>query len=184
MQVPPRRMTVEVRTAGNSLSLASAVRHTVRTIDPSLPLIGLKSQEQQIAESIRGPRMLALLTAVSGAIGLLLACVGLYGIVSYDAKRRTNEIGVRMALGARRYDVVRLVMGQTLWIVTIGALVGLALAVAGSRLIANQLFGVRPSDLPTMISAAALLIVVAFLAAYVPARRAAQLDPTQALRYE
>jgi predicted permease len=184
MQVPPRRMTVEVRTAGDALALTAGVRAAIREVDSGLPLIAVRTQEEQIAETIRGPRVFSLLTAVSGAIGLLLACVGLYGVVSYDAKRRTNEIGVRMALGAGRSDVVRLVMGQTLWIVAIGALLGLVLAVSGSRLIANQLFGVQPFDVSTLASAVALLMAVAFLAGYVPARRAAQLDPTQALRYE
>ncbi len=183
-QVPPRRMTVEVRTAGDALALAAGVRAAIREVDSGLPLIALRTQEQQISDTIRGPRTFSLLTAVSGALGLLLASVGLYGVVSYDAKRRTNEIGVRMALGARRPDVVRLVMGQTLWVVTIGALLGLLLAASASRLVASQLFGVQPFDVSTLASAAALLVAVACLAGYVPARRAAQLDPTQALRYE
>jgi ABC-type antimicrobial peptide transport system permease subunit len=183
-QIPPRRMTVEVRTAGDALAPTAAIRAAVRAVDSGLPLIALRTQEQQMAETIRGPRTFFLLTAVSGAIGLLLACVGLYGVVSYDAKRRTREIGVRIALGAGRRDVVHLVMGQTLWIVTIGALLGLGLAAAGSRLIANQLFGVQPLDPSTIASAVALMVAVACLAGYLPARRAAQLDPTQALRYE
>jgi ABC-type antimicrobial peptide transport system permease subunit len=128
--------------------------------------------------------MFATLTALSGAIGLLLACIGLYGVVSYDAKRRTSEIGVRMALGARRSDVLRLVIGQTLWIVTIGSGVGLMLAAFGSRLLDNQLFGVQPFDIPTMASATVILVGIAGLAVFLPARRAARLDPTQALRHE
>ena len=183
-QVPPQRMTVEVRTAGDALALTASVRAAVSRVDPGLPLMQVRTQEQQIAETIRGPRTFAALTAVSGAIGLLLACIGLYGVVSYDAKRRTNEIGVRMALGARRSDVLRLVMGQALWIVTIGTAIGLVLAVFGSRLITNQLFGVQPFDISTLASAAALLLAVACLAVFIPARRATHFDPTQALRYE
>ena len=94
---PPQRMTVEVRTAGDALALTASVRAAVSRVDPGLPLMQVRTQKQQIAETIRGPRTFAALTAVSGAIGLLLACIGLYGVVSYDAKRRTNEIGVRMA---------------------------------------------------------------------------------------
>ncbi len=144
----------------------------------------MRTQEQQIAQTIRGPRTFSVLTAVSGAIGLLLACVGLYGVVSYEAKRRTNEIGLRMALGASRSDVMRLVMGQTTWIVSAGALLGLLLAVPASRVVANQLFGVEPFDPSTVGAAVALLAAVACAAGYLPARRAARLDPTQALRYE
>jgi predicted permease len=183
-QVPPQPMTVEVRTTGDALALTATVRAAVSRVDPGLPLMQVRTQEQQIAETIRGPRTFAALTAVSGAIGLLLACIGLYGVVAYDAKRRTNEIGVRMALGAQRSDVLRLVMGQALWIVTIGAAFGLVLAVFGSRLISNQLFGVQPSDFSTLASAAALLVAVACLAVFIPARRASHFDPTQALRCE
>jgi ABC-type antimicrobial peptide transport system permease subunit len=118
------------------------------------------------------------------AVALLLACVGLYGIVSYDAMRRTNEIGIRMALGARRSDVLRLVMRQTIVVVMVGAAIGLGLALMTSRLIVSLLFGIQPTDPLTIASAVALLFGVAVLASYVPARRASRLDPTQALRYE
>ena len=117
-------------------------------------------------------------------IGLLLACVGLYGVVSYETIRRTHEIGIRMALGARRSDVLRLVMRQTVVVVTIGAGIGVALALAASRLIGSLLFGIAPSDPFAIGSALAVLIGVALTASYLPARRAAQLDPTRALRYE
>jgi predicted permease len=183
-QVPPRRMTVEVRTAGDALALTTGVRAAIHRVDPSLPMMRVRTQEEQISDTFRDPRMFATLTALSGAIGLLLACIGLYGVVSYDAKRRTSEIGVRMALGARRSDVLRLVIGQTLWIVTIGSGVGLVLAAFGSRLLDNQLFGVQPFDIPTMASATVILVGIAGLAVFVPARRAARLDPTQALRHE
>ena len=183
-QVPPRRMTVEVRTAGEALALTTGVRAAIHRVDPSLPLMRVRTQEEQISDTFRDPRTFATLTALSGAIGLVLACIGLYGVVSYDAKRRTSEIGVRMALGARRSDVLRLVIGQTLWIVTIGSGVGLVLAAVGSRLLDNQLFGVQPFDIPTMASATVILVGIAGFAVFVPARRAARLDPTQALRHE
>ena len=144
----------------------------------------MKTQRQQIAETIGKPRAFAALTTVSGMIGLLLACVGLYGVVSYETIRRTREIGIRMALGARRSDVLRLVMRQTIVVVTIGTGIGLALALAASRLIGSLLFGIAPSDPFAIGSALTVLIGVALAASYLPARRASQLDPTQALRYE
>jgi ABC-type antimicrobial peptide transport system permease subunit len=183
-QVPPSAMTVEVRTNPDPMTVASAIREAVRETDPTMALAGMKTQRQQIAETIGKPRAFAALTTVSGMIGLLLACVGLYGVVSYETIRRTREIGIRMALGARRSDVLHLVMRQTVVVVTIGAGIGIATALAASRLIGSMLFGVAPSDPSAIGSALAVLIAVALAASYLPARRASQLDPTQALRYE
>jgi ABC-type antimicrobial peptide transport system permease subunit len=166
------------------VTVASAIREAVRQTDPAIPLTEMKTQRQQMAETIGKPRAFAVLTTVAGMIGLLLACVGLYGVVSYETIRRTREIGIRMALGARRSDVLRLVMRQTVVVVTIGAAIGLALALAGSRLIESELFGIAPTDPFAIGSAVAVLIGVALAASYLPARRASQLDPTQALRYE
>jgi predicted permease len=183
-QVSPRDLNIQVRTASDPLVLAPAIREAIRGVDPHLPVVDMKTQEQQIALSTSKPRAFAWLTAAASLIGLLLASVGLYGIVSYETSRRTNEIGIRMALGARRLDVLRLVMSQTMRIVAIGAAAGCALAVAASRLMASMLFNITPGDPLTMAAAAAALLTVAFLAAYVPACRAARLDPTLALRYE
>jgi predicted permease len=183
-QVPASGMTVEVRTASDPMTVATAIREAVRQTDPSIALAEMKTQRQQIAETIGKPRAFAALTTVSGMIGLLLACVGLYGVVSYETIRRTHEIGIRMALGARRADVLRLVMRQTVVVVTIGAAIGIALALAASRLIGSLLFGIGPSDPFAIGSALAVLTGVALVASYLPARRASQLDPTQALRYE
>jgi predicted permease len=183
-QSPPSGMTVEVRTASDPMTVASAIREAVRETDPTIALAEMKTQRQQIAQTIGKPRAFAALTTVAGLIALLLACVGLYGIVSYDAIRRTREIGIRMALGAQRSDVLLLVMRQTLVVVTIGAVIGAALALPASRLIESLLFGIAPSDPVAIGSALALLIGVALAASYLPARRASQLDPTQALRHE
>jgi putative ABC transport system permease protein len=183
-QVPPRPMTVEVRTALDPMTVAPAVREAVRQTDPTVPIAEMKTQRPQIAQTIGMPRAFAVLTTVSGAIGLLLTCIGLYGIVSYDTIRRTHEIGIRVALGARRSDVLRLVMRQTVVVVTIGAGIGIALALTAAPLIATVLFGVAPNDPLAMILALAVLMGVAFAASFVPARRASRLDPTQALRYE
>ena len=183
-QASPSGMTVAVRTTSDPMTVASAIRAAVRQTDPTIALAGTKTQREQIAETIGKPRAFAVLTTVAGMIGLLLACVGLYGVVSYDTIRRTHEIGLRMALGARRFDVLRLVMRQTVVVVTIGAGIGIAFALTGSRLIGGLLFGVAPSDPFAIGSALVLLIGAALAASYLPARRASQLDPTQALKYE
>jgi ABC-type antimicrobial peptide transport system permease subunit len=183
-QIPLGRMTFEVRTERDPLAFTAAVRAAIHRVDPALPMIAVRTQEEQIAQTIRNPRLFAALSAASGAIGLLLACIGLYGVVSYDAKRRTSEIGVRMALGAQRSDVLRLVMGQTAWIVAVGAGVGLVLAALGARLLSRELFGVQPFDLSTMAMATAILVLIAAVAVFLPAQRAARLNPTLALRHE
>jgi predicted permease len=183
-QVPPSEMTVEVRTALDPMTVASAIREAVRQTDPTMPLAEMKTQRQQIFDTIGKPRAFAALTTVSGMIALLLACIGLYGVVSYETVRRTQEIGIRIALGARRSDVIRLVMRQTVAVVTIGAGIGIALALAASQLIGSLLFGIAPSDPLAIGSALAVLIAVTLAAAYLPARRGSRLDPTQALRYE
>jgi predicted permease len=183
-QVPPSAMTVAVRTASDPMTVASAIREAVRQTDPTIPLAEMKTQRQQIAETIGKPRAFALLTTISGVIALILACIGLYSIVSYDTMRRTQEIGIRMALGARRSDVLRLVMRQAIVVVTIGAGIGIALALGASRLIVSVLFGIAPNDPFAIGLALAVLTGVALAASYVPARRASRLDPTQALRYE
>jgi len=183
-QAPVRGVVVEVRTAGEPLAIAPAVRDAVRRVDPELPLMALKTERQQIAETIGRPRAFAALTAAAAAVGLLLACIGLYGIAAYDATRRTMEIGIRIALGARRSDVVRLVVRETMIAVAAGAAIGLALAGAGSRLIASVLFNVQPGDPATIAAALAVMLAVAMLATAAPARRASRLDPTVALRYE
>jgi predicted permease len=182
--VPPRDMTMEVRTAADPLAIAPAVREAIRRVDPTLPIAAMKTQQQQIDDSIGKPRAFAWLTAISSAIGLLLASVGLYGIVSHESTRRTTEIGIRVALGARRGDVIRLIMRQTVVVVAVGAAVGAVLATAASRLIADLLFGVKPFDPLTIAISIVVLIAVAIAASFVPARRASRLDPTQALRCE
>jgi predicted permease len=183
-QASPSGMTVAVRTTADPMTVAPAIREAVRRTEPTLALAAMKTQREQIADTIGKPRAFAALTTVAGMIALLLACVGLYGVVAYDTIRRTHEIGLRMALGARRFDVLLLVMRQTVAVVTIGAATGIALALAGSRLIGGLLFGIAPSDPSAIASALAFLIGAALTASYLPARRASRLDPTQALRYE
>jgi predicted permease len=183
-QVSPSGMTVEVRTATDPSTVVAAIREAVRGIDPAMALVQMRTQREQIADTIAKPRLFATLTTVSGVIGLLLACIGLYGVVSYETVRRTREIGVRMALGAQRADVLRLVMRQTFYVVALGAVAGLALALGASRMLGSVLFGVGPADPLAIGAALALLVVVALAASYLPARRASRLDPTEALRTE
>jgi ABC-type antimicrobial peptide transport system permease subunit len=177
-------MTVEVRTMQDPMAMAPGIREAVRRVDPEMPIADMKTQQEQIAQTIGKPRAFAALTTASGVIGLLLACIGLYGVVSYTAIRRTHEIGIRVALGARRADILRLVMRQTVVVLAVGAALGVGLALTASRLIRSVLFGVAATDPVAIGAALAVLIGVALAAAYGPARRASRLDPTQALRYE
>jgi len=183
-QVAPDGMMVEIRTAGDPLALLPHIRNAVRGVDADLPLVGATTQEQQIADTLRGQRSFAMLIGAAALIAVLLACIGLYGVVSHDVTRRTSEIGLRMALGARRGSVILLIMRQMLICVALGAVAGVALSYASTRLIKEMLFEVAPDDPLMMVAGAVLLLAVATLAAYVPARRAARFDPTQALRCE
>jgi ABC-type antimicrobial peptide transport system permease subunit len=153
-------------------------------VDKNLPLFNVKTQSQQADESLAQERLFATLSSFFGLLALLLASIGLYGVMSYNVARRTNEIGIRMALGARRGDVVRLVLQETLLLVLIGLVVGFGTALATTRLISSMLFGLTPNDPITIMLAAWLLIGVAMLAGYLPARRASRIDPMVALRYE
>jgi predicted permease len=181
----PLRATFEVRTATDAAAAIATIRDTVAGIDRNLPLIDMTTQEDQIRSQIGLYRMFAAFTTIFGAFAVLLACIGLYGIVSYGVTRRINEIGVRMALGAQPADVVRLVMQGT-WIVTgIGLAIGLAVALAVTRLIGGWLlYGVTPYDPLTILIAIGIIGSVSALAGYLPARRASRVDPMVALRYE
>jgi predicted permease len=176
--------TFEVRTAGDPVATIGAIREAVRKIDPNLPLMNVSTQVEQVEKRLGQERVFAQAYALFGALALLLASVGLFGLMSYSVARRTNEIGVRMALGAQRQDVVRLVMGESMTLVIVGVAIGLTAAVAASRLVASLLFGLAATDLPTMLAAIMVLFVVSAIAGYLPARRAARVDPLVALHYE
>jgi ABC-type antimicrobial peptide transport system permease subunit len=139
---------------------------------------------EQVEKRLGQERVFAQAYALFGALALLLASVGLFGLMSYSVARRTNEIGIRMALGAQRHDVLRLVMGESMTLVIAGVLIGLAIALAASRLIESLLFGLAPTDVATLIVAMLVLVAVSALAGYLPARRAARVDPLVALHYE
>lgn len=177
-------MSLVVRTAGDPGSLAGPIREQVRALDPDLPLFGVMTMSERIASLLGPQRMGSLLLICFGVLAAVLATVGIYGVVAYSVGRRTREIGIRMALGARRHDVLAraLLMGSR------PALAGLALGLAAASLLARLasafLYGVAPTDMTTYAATAALLGVIAILAAYVPARRAASIDPAEALRHE
>ncbi len=173
-----------VRGSNESAPLEGSIRNTVRELDSSLPVYNLRSMEEVVSKSMVQPRFLALLLATFSGIALFLAAIGIYGVMAYSVAQRTQEIGVRMALGARPLHVLRLVLGQSLGMLLIGIVIGLTGAFALTRLMRTLLFEVTATDPLTYASVIGLLAVVALLACYIPARRAAKVDPLIALRYE
>ena len=177
-------VTFEVRTAGDPLAAIPAVREAVRAVDPNVPIINVTTQQQEVENRFRQERLFAQAGTMFGGLALLVASVGLFGLMSYSVARRTHEIGIRMALGAERADVLRLVMRESMILVLAGVLFGLAAAIAASRPIAGLLFGLAPADPMTIAAAIVLMLLLSSAAAYLPARRAARVDPMVALRYE
>jgi predicted permease len=172
-----------VRTQGNPNLMASATRSAVHEMDPTLPVYGLQPMTERVSESMVRPRFLSILLGTFSVIALLLAAVGIYGVMSYSVAQRTQEIGIRMALGAQKRDVLRLVLGHGFILVAIGTLVGVFGALWLTQLMSTLLFEITPTDPLTYSGVIALLGIVALLASYLPARRAAKVDPMVALRY-
>jgi putative ABC transport system permease protein len=177
-------MNFVVRTDGDPQTLAGSIRGAVREVDPSLPVYGLRPMSEVVARSMVQPRFLSLLLATFAGIALFLAAIGIYGVMAYAVAQRTQEIGVRMALGAQRLHVLRLVFGQGFVLLAIGTAIGLGGAFALTRLMHNLLFEITPTDPLTYSGVVVLLAVVALFACYIPARRATRVDPLVALRYE
>ncbi len=177
-------VNILVRTALNPLILSHAVESSVRDAAPDLPIGHIESMEQALAVSVAFNRFLMVLMSVFASIALALAAIGIYGVLAYWVRQRTHEIGIRMALGAQRSDVLGLVVKQGLYLALIGVGVGIIASLLLARLIVSQLYGVRPTDPLTFIVVSLLLVAIALLAAYIPARRAAKVDPMVALRYE
>lgn len=177
-------MTFDVRTELPPLSVAGAVERTVASIERNVPVAELRTQEQQIGQSLAEERMFAGLVGSFGLIASLLAAIGLYGVMAYAVTRRTNEIGIRMALGAGRSHVQWMVLRESLWMVMVGLALGIPAALVLTKLIEQALYGVRPNDPASFLSATILMVAVAAIAAWIPARRAARVDPMRALRCE
>jgi predicted permease len=174
----------EVRYTGDFNAVAAAVQQTIHSIDHNLPITDVTTLDEQIARSITNQRLVAQLSAFFGLLAVFLSCIGIYGVMSYVVTRRTNEIGIRMALGAGRPNMLWMVLREILMLVSIGIVIGIPATWAGDRLVSNMLFGVRPTDPATLVGATAILMIVAAIAGYLPARRASLIDPMVALRWE
>jgi len=177
-------MTVLVRTSSDPLALVSAARGELQKLDPELPMAAVATMDQLLADSLSRSRFTMLLLGIFAAVALLLAAVGIYGLIAYSVTQRTQELGIRIALGAQRRDVLRLVLAQGTRLTLLGLALGVLAALALSRLLATLLFGVTATDPLTFAGVAALLAFVALLACFLPARRATRVDPLVALRYE
>jgi predicted permease len=191
MQMPEKLMpmaagavAVVLRTAGDPGAIMSLVRRAVAQIDSREVIYGVQTLDEVLAGSFAARRLTMILLGIFAALALVLSCVGIYGVISYVVGQRTREIGVRMALGAQRKDVMRLVLGEGAKMALVGVAAGIAAALGLTRLMANELFGVSAQDPLTFASVAILLTLVALLACYLPARRAVRVDPMVALRHE
>jgi len=178
------QMFFEVRAEGPPATIVSELRNAVHQADASLPLIALKTQEEETRYALSFQRLLARLTTIFGLLALLLAMIGLYGTLAYAVTRKTHEIGIRMALGAKPTHVLGMVLRQGVTLTVIGVAFGVIATLGATRLISSMIFGVSPYDPLTFVAVAAILSIVALLACYIPARRAMKVDPMMALRYE
>ena len=184
LQNPQPALHIFVRTNADPLALAAELRNAVWSIDKDQPVNRVRSMTEVIAQSVAGARFRTWLLGMFAAVGLTLTLVGIYGVVSYMASQRTREIGIRVALGAPRGNVLRLVLGQGIRLTVGGAIAGVLASLALTRLLNNQLYDIKPSDPATLIAAAVIMLLVALAACYVPARRATRIDPLVALRHE
>jgi predicted permease len=174
----------EVRYTGSYAPIAAAVQQTIHSIDRNLPITKVTTLDEQVARTLTNQRLVAQLSTFFGLLAVFLSCIGIYGLMSYVVSRRTNEIGIRMALGAARFNVGWLVIREILLLVVVGITVGIPITLAGSRLVTNLLYGFHGTDPASLAAAVMLLLLVAVFAGYFPARRASKVDPMVALRYE
>jgi predicted permease len=174
----------EARYTGDFGAVAAAVRRVIHEADPNLPISRVTTLDDQVARSYTGERVIAQLSTFFGLLAIFLSAIGIYGLMSYVVSRRTNEIGIRMALGAERMHVRWLVMREVLVLVAAGIAIGIPAALLSSRLVASMLFGLAATDAASLVCAVAVMLVIAALAGYLPARRASHVDPMVALRYE
>jgi putative ABC transport system permease protein len=184
-QKPQAEMTLVVRSASaNPMSLLPVIRREVEAIDKDQPVYGVKTMEHLLSDSVASERLSVTLLGLFAALAFLLACVGIYGVISYSVTQRTHEIGVRIALGASTTDILKLVVLQGMKMVVVGLVLGLIASFALTRVMASLLFNVSATDPATFILVSLMLAAVAFFASFIPARRATRVDPMVALRYE
>jgi predicted permease len=184
LQARPGGSVIAVRTAVAPATVTASVREAVRQVDPNLPMMDVSTQIEQVERRFAQEKIFAQAYTLFGALALLLAGIGLFGLMSYSVSRRTNEIGIRMALGARSGDVLRLVMRESMILVAVGVVNGVGVALGVSRFVATLLFGLAPTDATSIAAATGIMVVVSALAGFLPARRAARVDPMIALRYD
>jgi predicted permease len=177
-------VTYIIRTLLPAENITPALRRAVQQIDPDLPITTIRTQEQQIAATMQQERMFASLTAGFGILALALACVGIYGIMAYTVSQRTNEIGIRLALGAARSRIRGMVLREASWMAVTGVVIGLAVAFALMRLVQSMLYGLKPGDPTSLTASALILLAMALLAAWIPAMRASRVEPMEALRHD
>jgi putative ABC transport system permease protein len=177
-------MNVVLRAAGDPGRLAAPLRHAVASIDRAVPVAGISTLNEIVGQSIEQPRFIALLAAAFAGLALMLAAIGIYGVMAFVVSQRTSEIGVRMALGATSREVLRLVLSDGLRLTALGVAIGIGGSLVIGRALKTLLFGVGSGDAATLATTAALLLGVALIACFVPARRAMRVDPMEALRAE
>jgi putative ABC transport system permease protein len=177
-------MTILARTSSDPLALVSTIHRELQQMDPELPMAAVSTMDQLLADSLSRSRFTMLLLVIFSGVALVLACVGIYGLIAYSVTQRTQELGIRIALGAQRRDVLRLVLAQGTRLTLLGVAIGVLAALALSRLLATLLFAVSATDPLTFAGVAALLAIAALAACLIPARRATYVDPIVALRYE
>ena len=180
--LPINFVSIVLRTTGDPRSQVGALREAVRQLDPNQPLVRIRTMEENIATSVTQPRFRTTLLGIFAGCALLLSVIGLYGVMTYSVTRRAAEIGIRMALGAQRSDILRMVLSEGLRLALIGIAIGAAGSLALARLLANFLYAIPLTDPITYVAVALLLIAVALMACYIPALRATRLDPLIALR--
>jgi putative ABC transport system permease protein len=181
---PYSGMALVVRTSGDAARFQTAIQKEIRAIDPEQPIADVRTMKEVISRSIARPRFNTLLLTIFAGVALVLASVGLYGVMNYSATQRTHEVGIRMALGATRTDIMRLVVGNGMLLTLIGIGIGVAASLGLTRVMASLLFGITATDVPTFLGVSFVLVAVALIANYIPARRATRVDPVIALRYE
>ena len=184
LQSNPEDLVFSVRTAGDPASVMSAARAAVSAANPNIPVVAVQTQLATLEQRYAQEKVLAQAYALFGGIALFVAAIGLFGLMSYNVSRRTREIGIRMAMGAQREEVLGLILRESMLLVVVGMVIGIAASLAAGHLVASQLFGLEPTDPVTMFIAMAVMLAVSSAAGYLPARRAARVDPMIALRYE